>query len=414
MSSETAFTKKKQRGMKPLEVIIGRKQQMILDGFYAYLKANGRGERTMFRHVYCQRRWLTYAGEDFDYETATKQQIESIVGKVRSDSKLAPATKNKILISIKLLYKWLLGDGEEYPKQVRWIKANIGKEKKITSAEILTENEVIKMIKSTKKANLRDRVIIALLWDTGMRIGELQNLRIRDIDITSDQNGVSHVTIPLEGKTGTRQVPIFMSVPYILDYLQEMGDMGRDAYLLNYYEGRWADMKMKGVLDGNAIRKMLRVTAKRAGIEKRIYPHLFRHSRATYYANRMTEQQLKSFFGWTPTSGMAGHYTHLSGRDIDSAVAKANNQEVEEKIAPALVNKVCQRCHTKNAITAIYCNVCTLPLDISQLEKVRQEQQKELARSLVLEITQNPDALKNLLGNVKLSKADKKRLLETL
>ena len=410
MLNETALAKKRWRG-ENLPVVITKEQQVILNGYYSFLKANGRGERTMNRHKYCQKRWLMYAGSDFNYEKATKQDIEKIVSNIRTDKELAPATKSKILISIKLLYKWLFGDGEEYPKQVRWIKTSSSKEKKITSAEILTEEEVIKMLKSTKPANLRDRVIIALLWDTGMRIGELQNLKIGNIDLNSEP---AHITIPIEGKTGIRQVPIFMSVPYLINYLQDMGDKSKDTYVLNYYEGRWTEMKMEGTLNGGTISKMLKMTAKRAGIEKRIYPHLFRHSRASYYANRMTEQQLKAFMGWKPTSSMAGTYVHLSGRDIDTAVARANGKEVKERDIPVFVDKTCQRCHTINSITSIYCNKCALPLDISQIDKAKIDSRKELARELVLEIAKTPIALKYLLDNVELSKEEKKKLIESL
>ena len=55
-----------------------------------------------------------------------------------------------------------------------------------------------------------------------------------------------------------------------------------------------------------------------------------------------------------------------------------------------------------------------MPLDISQIDKDKLESRRESARGLVLEITGTPSALKYLLGNVKLSEEEKKRLVESL
>ena len=41
-------------------------------------------------------------------------------------------------------------------------------------------------------------------------------------------------------------------------------------------------------------------------------------------ANYLTEAQMNVYFGWTQGSDMPGVYVHLSGRDIDDAILKAN------------------------------------------------------------------------------------------
>ena len=56
-----------------------------------------------------------------------------------------------------------------------------------------------------------------------------------------------------------------------------------------------------------------------AGIEKPVDPHHFRHSRATYLANYLTEAQMCEWFGWVRGSRVPGRYVHLSSRDIDRA-----------------------------------------------------------------------------------------------
>jgi integrase len=74
----------------------------------------------------------------------------------------------------------------------------------------------------------------------------------------------------------------------------------------------------------DTIRMRLKKLAKKAGIKKRIHRHLFRHSRATYMADYLTEAQMNVYFGWIQGSEMPSVYVHLSGRDIDDAILKAN------------------------------------------------------------------------------------------
>ena len=66
---------------------------------------------------------------------------------------------------------------------------------------------------------------------------------------------------------------------------------------------------------------------------------------------KLTEQQLKAFFGWTGDSRMASTYVHLSGRDIDNAVLQANGVKLsQEEIAPKLTVKTCNRCQFQNSV----------------------------------------------------------------
>ena len=120
------------------------------------------------------------------------------------------------------------------------------------------------------------------------------------------------------------------------------------------------------------VRKLLHDLKERAKFQKRLYPHLFRHSRATFYANSLTEQQLKMFFGWTGGSNMVGRYTHLTGRDIDNAVFKDNGIAVNpsgDSLQPKPSIKSCIKCQEKNEITAKYCTRCGTPLDKSITEQ---------------------------------------------
>ncbi len=117
---------------------------------------------------------------------------------------------------------------------------------------------------------------------------------------------------------------------------------------------------------------MLSDLKERTKLEKMVYPHLFRHSRATNYANFLTEQQAKRYFGWSGGSTMVARYTHLASKDIDNAIFKANGMNVNdsgESLQPKFSVKQCEKCHLKNEITAKYCTRCGTFLDKSVVQQ---------------------------------------------
>lgn len=363
---------------------VSPRQDLVISGFRNFLLAHGRQEGTIARHEYCIKKFLELAKPDFTFEEATRQDLEQIIGQVRI-SGLAMETKRKIQISAKLLYKWLEGDGEYYPKKVAWIKTTITSGKTLLPEDLLTHEDIQNMVDAAKHP--RDKAIISLLYDSGIRIGELLNMKIKDVEISTEP---AHITI--DGKTGMRKIPIIYSVPYVsqyLNYLSFVKDRNSPLWLTI---GHWSKT---GKPLGVGIRKMLWEVAEAAGIKKHIYPHLFRHSRATDYANKLTEAQLKMFFGWTADSGMASTYVHLSGRDIDNAVLYANGRASPEKVEAKPVDRICNRCKQINSISSIHCVRCGASLDIATtLAELSKEE-------LIREILKNPEAFKDIMNRYK-------------
>lgn len=395
---------KRKKGMNErLVVNITESQQKVIDGLILYLRAKEKKNNTIARYEYTLRRFLQFAGEGFEFEKATREDIQRIMGKVNG-SDLASASKLKMKIHIKVLYKWLLGNDETYPSQVSWIKTTDKGTSKVLTEHLLTEDEIRRMLDTA--IGLRNKAMIATLYDAGLRIGELLNMKKRDVHLDKEP-----VSITVNGKTGVRIIPVYLSAPYLSQYIDSIAAYDVDSPLWSRYIKRRNCVES---LDGNGVRKILREVASEANIKKRIYPHLFRHSRASYYANRLTEQQLKRYFGWTATSDMASVYVHLSGRDIDNAILQANGEKPLDTLAPTLTKIKCPRCKRDNGLTNNHCYICGAELHVSQTDMARNEAEIQQEVSLFLKISQNPDALKTLLDITKLSKEDKKRIIESL
>ena len=162
-----------------------------------------------------------------------------------------------------------------------------------------------------------------------------------------------------------RKIPIIFSAPYLASYLNTIPRIKSD-WPLFFNIGSWNTEENVGRgIDRDGVSQMLKRLGKKAHIDKRIYPHLFRHSRATSYANRLTEQQLKNVFGWTGDSSMAATYVHLSQRDVDKAVMEANGMKVfDTEPETKLKSRICPKCRSINGMDFSFCSKCGSALDI--------------------------------------------------
>lgn len=218
--------------------------------------------------------------------------------------------------------------------------------------EMLDQEEIEKLIDAAQTN--RDRALIAFLYESGARRGEMLSVKLENIKF--DENGAV-VTLP-KGKTGPRRIRIVYSVTYLKQWIDTHPLKGqKSAYLFcSLHEPH-------GPLSWTGLRYQLKTLTERAGIDKRTYPHLLRHSRATHLASRLTEQQLKVYLGWTPGSNMAANYVHLSGRDIDPAILALNGITEPQKSKPdALQTILCPRCHERQPLNGEFCYKCSYPL----------------------------------------------------
>ncbi len=99
------------------------------------------------------------------------------------------------------------------------------------------------------------------------------------------------------------------SIAYLKDYIKSKDD--KDEYLFTGLQGQNLHQAMK-YYDA---RKLLINLKARTGIDKRIYPHLFRHSMASLLASKFPEAPLENQMGWVHGSKMTSIYVHLSMRD---------------------------------------------------------------------------------------------------
>lgn len=311
--------------------------------------ANGLSEGRVCKYLWQLRNLGSWLKTDFD--KAQIEDIKRLVAIVETSS-LAPWTKCDYKVAVRKFYRWLAG-GEECPKSVSWIRPRPPRGRDMMPSDLLTDDDVKKLISSAD--NPRDRALVALLYESGARIGELLGIHLKDLAF--DKHGA---VVMVNGKTGPRRIRLVSSVPFLTEWLNKHPlPQHREAPL-------WVTRDHRNSrLTYGRVRILLLSLRRRARIAKPVNPHHFRHSRATFLANHLTESQMKEYLGWVQGSEMAAVYVHLSGRDIDKAIlglhglATDDADVTKDETKP----KLCPRCEETNQYTNAYCSKCGLPLD---------------------------------------------------
>ncbi|MGA8905262.1 MAG: site-specific integrase [Candidatus Bathyarchaeia archaeon] len=334
--------------------------------FLEYIRAEGLSTPRQVRYTYVLRKLSSLLGREFRRTTKT-DMIRVISDLEKQDT--AYDTKLSEKQCIKRFYKWLRNTEDDYPVEVKWIRAKRNNNHKILPEHLLTEDEVKKLAEICQ--NQRDRALILVLYETGCRVGEILTLKLGDVQF--DTHGAIMI---MKGKTGPRRVRVIFSAKALSEWLNHHPSR------LDPESPLWTSFESAGStkpLEYYAFRKMLSVTASRAKIGKRVNPHSFRHARASNLANVLTEAQMKEYLGWVGDSRMASTYVHLSGRNIDNALLKLNGIKTEDEVnneEHTLKIKTCLRCQEVNSPTSGFCSRCGCPLDVRTAMLLHEEESK--------------------------------------
>lgn len=135
--------------------------------------------------------------------------------------------------------------------------------------DTLTEQEIARMFVFCR--NIREKALLAVLSYSGIRNIELCHLKVQDVSFQEN-------TLYVKGGKGVKDGIICVSgacIEIIREYLRAYPRRHDQTLFFSIAENKAADK-----LKQEAVRKHIRKIAKRAGIEKRVYPHLMRHSLA--------------------------------------------------------------------------------------------------------------------------------------
>lgn len=337
-----------------------------------------------------------------DFRKAAKQDIKEMVLAIDNSEKYSIWTRQSYRAILKKFFKWLkYGDDyihkPGYPEIIAWINTNVKYKDKprINAADILTEEEILKMIGAAEHP--RDKAFIAMLYELGARIGELGNLSIKHVS----RDKYSYL-IDLTGKTGRRTPRIVIADPYLTEWLNNHPFKHQpDSPLWTLSGNRDRSKKMLYA----ALRALVLRLRKKASIRKRLYPHLFRHSRVTHLLmnKQINEAQAKVYFGWTPSSKMLSEYSHLVSSDVNNTILEIHGIKTSESRESKLQPKQCPKCREINASDGVFCRKCGSILDMKTalaIDQEREKQDEEMTR-MIEELLKSKEGKQALIEVVK-------------
>jgi site-specific recombinase XerD len=294
-----------------------------------------------------------------------EKDIETVLEHLSSDD-YTDWTRDTYVTMLKKFYRWKL---KHLPDHIANLKIKV-KENGKAPDDLINKEEIKALVNNSK--NARDRALFSVLYDSGCRIGEIINTRIKDLGF--DEFGA---LLKVTGKTGFRQVRIVGdSIAYLRAWLDNHPQKNNsNAFLFCNLSQR--------ILGRNLtyadIYSIIRQTSRRAGIDRKIHPHLFRHTRATILASKVTEAPLESQMGWVHGSKQTRTYVHLSLRDQDNAILKAYGIKVnEDETIKEDRPKECPRCHALNPSDAQYCRNCWMPFDVKVALEMEEKEKKTI------------------------------------
>ena len=252
--------------------------------FLEYLEIEkGRSIKTVENYDRYINRFLTFAKV-----TKPSDVTETIVREFRinlnrsagTSGTMKRSTQNYHLIALRAFLKFMRKRDVESlnPERIELAKSVP------RDLDLITSGELERLMRAPTEASakggmdelpaLRDKAILELFFSTGLRVSELCSLN-QDLDLTRDE-------FSIRGK-GEKVRVVFLSdeaKKAIAAYLKKRGDMG-DALFVSYGKGNKSGPKDLPRLTPRSVERLIKHYAVKAGITRKVTPHIIRHSFAT-------------------------------------------------------------------------------------------------------------------------------------
>jgi integrase/recombinase XerD len=311
-----------------------------INGFLQFKTAEGLSPTTIDSYRRILKLWMERQ-PDVNITKVTAKDIRDYMNYMRleyvprritggNERKLSRKSIRNIYVAFKAFFRWAK-DEFHIPSPMDHFPTP-----RYTSPEIIpfTKEEVEKLLKACdlcdeaqtdrrRKFTMRratahrDRAIILMLLDTGLRASELCSLHVEDVDLKSGKISVWHGVGG--GAKGGKGWTVFLGKTarkalwrYLVD--REDGDFPAAPLLTN---------KSERSLNKDALRQVINALGGKAGI-KHCYPHRFRHTFAiTYLRSGGDLFTLKSLLGHSSLD-MVQHYARVAEVDVEQAHRKAS------------------------------------------------------------------------------------------
>lgn len=255
--------------------------------------------RTTQTYLFCINKFLEDTKKPLQYisKKDVREFLEDLAEKERAGS-----TMNVYHMAIKFFFEQVLD-------KRMWVNIKYSKTPKKLPV-VLTKEEVKKLIESI--SNSKHKLMIAFMYSAGLRVSELINLKIKDLEL---EKGFGYIR---KGKGGKDR--IFVVAEKLAPILQQLITteiLGKEDYLFT--------SKLKRKYTAASLQKIIKDATKKAKISKKVHCHTLRHSFATHL--------IDNGYAITDVQAVLGHknpetsmiYIHSSNRKMINIKSPLDN-----------------------------------------------------------------------------------------
>jgi integron integrase len=310
---------------------VTRRPKKLLDQVRDAIRVKHYAYSTEKTYVYWAKRFVLYHNKRHPLEMGEKE-ISEFLTCLAAEEDVAASTQNQALSALLFLYREVLRKDLDLPLELVWAK----RPKRLPT--VLTREEVQQVIAQLTGVH---RLIVQLLYGSGLRLMECMRLRVKDLDFGQRQilvrdakGGKDRVTIlpnslikPLRAQLATakqlheQDLADGYGAVYLPYALERKYPHANKEWIWQFIlpaTQRSQDPRSGAIrrhhLHENTVQEAVKKAAKKASIAKRVTPHTFRHSFATHL--------LENHYDIRTVQELLGHknvkttmiYTHVLNR----------------------------------------------------------------------------------------------------
>ncbi len=237
-------------------------------------------------------------------KNVTSDTLDQFFNYAAIDLNYGYSMMKQLLASVKFLYLEVLKEPIDFD-------FNIKMKKPSTIPEVLSVEEVQRFLNTF--SNLKHKAIFTLCYSAGLRVGEILNLKISDIDSNRMQ-------IRIHQAKGKKDRYTLLS-PKVLGLLRQyVTEYNPKEYLFEGQNG--------GKYSSASIQNLMRKHRKLANIKKKATPHTLRHSFATHLLDTGTDIRfIQELLGHKHIS-TTQIYTHVTTRSVKEIQSPIENLQI--------------------------------------------------------------------------------------
>lgn len=279
------------------------KKQEIIDILTKQMSIENYSEQTIKNYLSALKLFLNYL-ENLKVNKITEKNIQNYLFYCKKQKNYSFSTMKQVISSIRYLYKKVL-------KQPIPVSLELDLRKPAKLPVVLTKSEIERILKVT--TNLKHKTILLLIYSAGLRLGELLNLKIGDINSET-------MKIHIRQSKGKKDRYVMLSENVLKLVKSYYGKYKPKNYLIEGQKG--------GMYSPKSVQSILKSALLKANIKKKASVHTLRHSFATHLLDDGTDiRYIQELLGHKRIE-TTQIYTHVSSYSINKIKSPADSIDI--------------------------------------------------------------------------------------